>query len=397
MNSTAFPARWQAIALFVISAIFLAGCAATRQGVSWPALSTVTIDGETKILIAYTDRVEVIEPSNGNLVPVLDDSGQRVIDQEGRAVNWVMNGGDFEGAQFFASPALIDEGDEQTLLFPTYSNLLVEVGVERPDTRLGVPISINGAALAEAVVTDEFIYVPYRTNNLVAIERDTLEVAWTLVTEGGVWAQPLLIDEVLYVTTMDHRLYAVDAVTGEQLWNDPVSLEGAIASTPLFVNDYFYVGSYDHRLYQISLDGEVVAQYEGNNWIWGTPVIFEDTIYYADLSGYVYALDAETLGEVWVVQPATRGIRPAPVVSENFVVVASRDGRLYWLDRLTGELSFEREFEGTPELLSDLLLIEQDEASGIDESIVVAASVDTGRLVAAFTLDNSLPIWVYGR
>lgn len=381
MKSPSFVARWQTIALLVIAAAVLAGCAGTRQGISWPALSTIEIDGETKILVAYTNRVDVLEPSN-------------------RALVWSLNGDDLgegvERMQFFANPNLLDENGEQSLLFPTYSNALIEIAIDQPQL-IGLPIGINGAALAEAVVTDDFFYVPYRTSNLVAIERNSFDVAWTLTTDEGVWAQPLLVGDVLYVASLDHKLYAVDAVTGEPVWQEPVDLEGAIASTPLLYNDHLYVGSYSHKMYKITLDGTVVAEYEGRNWIWGTPVILDDTLYYTDLSGLVYALNAEDLSEVWAVQAATRGIRPAPVVSEEYVVAASRDGRLYWLDRASGEVVFEREYEGTPELLSDLLLLEQDEEAGIPEDIVVVASVDTGRLVAAFTLDNSLPIWVYGR
>lgn len=394
MNITVSHARIRTVALFVVLAIFLAGCAATRQGVEWPAISALDYNGETKILVAYETRVELIEPSNGRPVRVLDEEGEAVLNSDGDPIPWRVDGSEIDNTQFFASPTIITEDDVETLLFPTYARTLWEVQIS-DGQRAGTPIAINDTAIAEAVVTDEFIYVPFRGGDLEAIDRSTLEEAWTLPTTEGIWAQPLFNEGVLYVPSVDHALYAIDAETGEEIWR--VDLEGAVTSTPLLHEGHLYVGSYVHKLFKITLDGEIVAEHQGQNWIWGTPALMGDQIYYADLSGYVHALNVDDLSEVWSTNAATRGIRPGPLVTDEYVIVASRDGHLYWLNRATGEVAFDREYEGTPELLSNLLLLEENEAAGIPESIVVVASVDQGRLVGAFTLDNSLPVWVYGR
>lgn len=388
-------ARFRTVALIGVLMLLLVGCANTRQGVSWPAIGSIVLNGQDYILVAYEQQVELLDPSNGQIVTLRDSDGDVILDDNGNTTRWVIDGSNFENAQFFARPIQITEDNQETLLFPTYNNKLLEFNLSdaRPESNAG--IAISDGVIAEIVATEDVFYIPYRSGDLVALNRETLDVIWRLDTEEGIWAAPLLVDETLYVTSIDHLLYAVDANSGATLWT--VDLEGAITSSPLFLNDHLYVGSYSHKMYKINLQGDIVAEHEGENWVWGTPVVYEDVLYYTDLSGNVYALDVETLSLVWEAKPATRGIRPAPLVTEDYVVVASRSGVVYWLDRATGAEIFDQELEGTPELLSDLLLIEADENAGINRDTVVVGSTDNGRLISAFALDNSALIWTYGR
>jgi outer membrane protein assembly factor BamB len=139
-------------------------------------------------------------------------------------------------------------------------------------------------------------------------------------------------------------------------------------------------------------------------------------LYAADLAGYVYALNPDDLTQIWGTKAASRGIRPAPLVTDEFVVAASRDGKVYWLARETGEVVFSKEVEGRPEILSDLLLLEptaaSEDAEGedgenaettpelkIDEPMVLVATLNNSHLVVAMPLDytSTYPGWVYAR
>ena len=78
------------------------------------------------------------------------------------------------------------------------------------------------------------------------------------------------------------------------------------------------------------------------------------------------------------------------------VIVAARDGKVYWLDKRGGELINAREIEGAPELLGDLLLLEPGETLDIDEPLLIVSSVDTGKLLIAFGVDGR-QTWIYRR
>ena len=388
-------ARWQFIALILILSFVVAGCANVRRGVSWPALSTTSVIDGLGIVVAYDNQVVALDPKNGEVLNLLDDEGIIRRDAENNPLTWSINGGDYEKAQFFANPFPSTADDGETLIFPTYSSRLMEFYADslRPVNAAGIPLT--DGLIADVLVTDDLIYVPYRQQDVVAVDRETFEEIWRFDTLEGVWATPLLHDGVLYVPSVDHLLYAVDAATGIKIWE--ADLEGAIASTPFLYEDFLYVGGYSHKMYKISLNGEIVAEHEGSNWVWGTPVVYDGILYYSDLRGSVYALNPNDLTEIWATQPANRGIRPAPVVTEEYVVVASRNGKLYWLSREDGSLIFEREMRGTPEILSDMLFIRADEENGLNTDIIVVASTDAKNLVAAYRLDNSVEQWVYAR
>lgn len=386
-------AKWRLIILVAILAIFTTSCANLRQGVSWPALELVTIDGQERVLVTFDGQVEVIDPYQGAQIHIVRDENDEIVrNANGDVQEWVIRGNELDNAQFFATPY----EEDGVFLFPTYNNRILEVDVNSGNVIDPIGIPLTNGVIAEMVVTNELIYVPYRQQDVVALDRETYAEVWKVDTLEGVWATPLLHEGVLYFGSIDHKLYAVDAQNGTAIWSEPVDLDGAIASTPLIHDGFLYVGGYSHKMYQISLDGEIVSEYEGANWIWGTPVVVDDVLYYTDLSGYVYALNPDGLTEIWAERPASRGIRPAPLVTERYVIVSSRDGSVYWLDRQTGSTIQQAEVDGTPELLSDILYLPAEEEQG-RPGLVLVASADTGRMVTAFNMETFSPQWVYGR
>ncbi len=385
--------RWQLIVLIFILAAVVSGCANVRQGVSWPALEFVTINDQPRVLVTYDGQVEAIDPYQGAQIHVLRDEDGEIIRQDnGDVSEWIIRGNDYDGSQFFVSPFEVDGN----FLFPTYNNRILEVDANTPSIATSNTIELSDGVIADVIVTDDLIYVPYRSQDVVALDSETYQEVWRFDTVEGVWATPLLADGVLYITSINHKLYAVDANSGESLWSEPVDLDGAIASTPVLYNDALYVGSYSHNMYQISLSGQIMNTYEGNNWIWGSPVIVNDVLYYTDLSGYVYALNTTDLSEIWAERPAKRGIRPAPIVTEDYVVVGARDGNVFWLNPETGTTVQSVEVDGRPELLSDMLYLPSDEEAGHPE-LVLIASTDNKRLVMAFNMETFSLQWVYGR
>jgi outer membrane protein assembly factor BamB len=386
-------ARWQLLALLIIMAFVLVGCGSSRHGVSWPSLDLVTIDEQQLVLVTYNATVVLIDPYN---------SGSRYSigqNADGSPINWEINGANYLNNQFYASPFLSSENERTTLVFPTYSNdapRLLEFYLDTAQTVNAAGYPLADGVVADVVQGDGLLYVAYRKGGLVALDDETYTQVWRLDTASGVWASPLLNEGVLYVTSVDHNLYAVDAATGEIRWQK--DLEGGIAASPILYDGFLYVGSFAHKLFKISLDGEIVASFEGNNWPFSSAVAADGVIYYSDLGGYVYALNADDLSLIWSARPAERGIRPAPVLVGDYLIVASRDGRLYRLNRETGAINTATdiaEFKDRAEVLSDLLYIPADEATN-RPAILLAASTDPGKLVTAFNLDNfTTALWTY--
>lgn len=380
----------------ILAVIMAAGCVPVRTGVSWPVLDTIEMNGETRLLVAYNHVMTLVEPSNGAVTRLENSEGEVRFDEQGNPRNWSIDGHQYENAQFFARPVFLDD---ETLLFSAYNNRLLEVDLLTATLASTTGIALTGPTIAEAVITDEMVYVPLKDRNLVALDRDNYDLQWTAQTDAGVWSAPVLVDNVLYVAAIDHHFYAFDAETGENVWDNPIDLQGLAGAAPLYHDGFLYIGSYSHKVFKISLDGTIANEYQANNWIWSTPVIADDVLYVTDLSGYVHAINPDDMTALWSVKAGTKGIRPAPLVTDDYVIVASRDGVVYWLARTNGEVLHRREIEARPEILSDIVLLEPSETLQISEALIVISTVDPAHLVYAFPLDytSGYQGWAYRR
>lgn len=382
----------------------LAACGPAPLGTGWPAVSLLQSqcgdqprDG---ILVAFNDRIVIVNPANGKALELLNAECElRPPDADGTAKVWDFKPG--SARQFYSSPVLLDN---QTLLAVSYDQRFFEIEfpAARTDSTEGRPIEgRTGHTVADLLVTDDTIYIGLSAKDLLALDRDTFDVLWTAPTGHGVWAKPLLVENTLYFSSLDHYLYAVDAKTGDQLWK--LDLEGAVTATPVFHNGHLFIGSFGRKVFEVSLEGQIVNQYTTDEWVWGTATIVDDTLYIADLGGNVYALDtANDLAQVWKQKVATSAIRPAPIVSGDVVVVASRDHKVYWLNRNDGTPF--KDADGNPlvrelanPILSDVLLIEPGPGVEIPEPYIVVSTLSPGQLLAAYTLDNGQAVWSYSQ
>ncbi|MCY4147585.1 MAG: PQQ-binding-like beta-propeller repeat protein, partial [Chloroflexi bacterium] len=367
------------LALLLLCLFGLTACVGGRIGVSWPSIGLIDLNGEQHIALAYNNDVALLTPSNGLPARLLNPvNGQPLRDNDGNPRSWIFRGSDNGGGQFYAQPIPIAP---ETMLIADNNSRLLLVDTVVLDVKRSLPI--EGKVVASMLAADGLLYVPFQDGGLAAYALDGLRELWRVPTEEGVWAKPLLVGDLLIFPSLDHYLYAVDRETGRERWK--VDLGGGIASTPLLARDRLYVGSFNKRFFEISLEGDILSSYETQNWVWGTPAIdANDIVYLTDLSGYVHALDTEAgLALRWSQHIAERGIRAGPLVVGDRVIVASRDGKVYWLHRDDGALINAREIDDRPELLGDMLLLEPSATLDIDEPLLLVTSVHDGRLLIA--------------
>ena len=400
MNHT-FRLGHSRLLLLAVIALFLASaCAPSRIGTAWPALANVTIQEQPRVFVTYNNWAIALNPSTGKAAELLDTEGNVREDVNGAPRKWELDGNanGLGNAQFYSQPVLRELDGQQQFLLPSHTNklILVDPLTARVDNPTGEVMS--GPIVANIAEDEQNYFVPFDNHDLAALDKETLAVNWRYVTTSGVWSSPVFVDGVVYFATIDHNVYAVNAADGTLLWDAPVNTGGLVGSSPLVADGFVYVGNTLDKLVKIdAATGEIVIETKLKNWIWSSPVIADGLLYVSDLSGYVYAIDPDDLSIVWEVQASSRGIRPSPLVTENHVIVASRDGKVHWLNRNDGSVAYVREIEGAPEVLSDLLLVPANEAAGINESLVLVASLNMSHLVVAFTEETATQRWVYAR
>jgi outer membrane protein assembly factor BamB len=390
LNSVKKLARRPLIGAAILAVVLAASCVPIRQEASWPALSV--IGDEQNIVVAYWDRVVMVNPEDGLGVKLRTPDGEVRVDENGNARLWDFRGPEGTPNQFYASPVL---ADDDTLLIPSYNNRLFEVGLTtaRAD-RDADGDELLGQAVSNPVLANDLIYLGYGEGDLVALDANNRTEQWRVDTNQAVWSQPLIVDDVLYFTSLDHYLYAVNPVTGAEIWK--LDLQGAAPEAPIFYEGNLYVGSFARKLFKISLDGEVLAEFTTRDWVWSVPSIVDDVLYAGDMGGSVYALDisGDDFRQIWQAQVSGQAIRTTPLVANDYVIVGSRDQKVYWLNRADGSIFWSREVGG--EVLSNMLLIEPSESVDIDEPLVIVGTPTHSEVLVAFTLQNGERAWGYG-
>jgi outer membrane protein assembly factor BamB len=391
--------------------MLVTACGPAPLGVDWAALSI--IGDEQNILVANGQHLLLVNPVSGLPVQLRTVDGELRLDDQGNPRIWEIKGSDAGNAQFYSSPVVVSD---DTLLVASYNNRLFEVNIAaaRVENPSGDPILNNGniTVVADLAVNDDSLYIGLGGHDLVALNRDDLSERWLAPTEHGVWSAPLIVDSVVYFSSLDHFLYAVDADTGDPLWQ--LDLAGTATSAPIYAppgderdSGHLYIGSFARKIYDISMEGEILDEYDTHGWVWSAPTLVDGILYAADLEGWVYALDTQNgLSEIWTPrQVAPSAIRPAPLVVGDTVIVATRDGRVHWLNRTDGSYYTDpgeesgvfvdriRGLKG--QIFSDLLLIQPSESVELDSPIVVVSTMAPEELLVAFNVNNGQRLWSY--
>ena len=341
------------ILLFIISilAISLSACVGVQT--DWPGLSA----DEQSAYVAFNNHVYAVN---------LDDGTQKwryPVDQDNTKT-------------FFASPALSPDGQ---LIVGGYDSVLYSLNPETGGpTNWNFPDAEN-RYIASALAVEEGIFVAAADENLYALDQGG-QLRWTFPTERESWSQPITNAECdcIYLSAMDHKVYAIDPQDGSQIWQSP-ELDGAIAGNPAYSEEgVLYVGTFGGKLFALNAeDGSVLWEFSttphpqtfllvletsNNGWVWSGPVLSDGILYFGDLNGYFYAIDAKNGQQIWQLTPEDLDgeIVGSPLVIEDDIYIVSQGGTLFNYDtsrKLKWERNIGAEIFTTPVSANDLILV----------------------------------------
>jgi len=331
------------ILLTIILALSAGACGRRVVATGWSGLTTAD---ETLYLSAGAS-VHAVNPRDGSLKWQFPEEPQR-------------------GVEFYAAPVL-REGEQ--LIVGGYDSVLYSIN---PDS--GVQQwTFNGAEdryIASPLVTEQGIFAPSADQRLYAVDFDGSQLWEPFETEEPIWASPVYSDacSCLYLVSMDRYLYAIDPSDGTLLWKSD-ELGGPMVSKPALSGEgLIYVSTFGNQILALSEeDAAIIWSFETEDWAWASPVIDGDQVYASDISGTLYALDAQS-GELnWQVQPGG-AIVSSPLVREEEIIFSTTEGSLVMVSK-TGTIQRNQEVEGklysSPAAAADLLLVTPAEADQI--------------------------------
>jgi outer membrane protein assembly factor BamB len=210
----------------------------------------------------------------------------------------------------------------------------------------------------------------------------------TVVDLGGgrPWAQPTTDGERVYITSLDHNVIAVDANTHKVVWREEVG--GAVpGSAVLGADGNLYVGSLASQLEKFdTTTGNQQAVLDAENWVWSTPSLDGDTLYFSDVDGNFYSFNTSTGRQNWNPIKPDGPITASPLVREEHILLATESGSIYAIDRDGKELWSEEvggKIYTTPIAVGDLTVV-----APLETDFYLVALDANGRQVWTFTPEN---------
>jgi outer membrane protein assembly factor BamB len=176
---------------------------------------------------------------------------------------------------------------------------------------------------------------------------------------GGIWATPVVREGILYVATMRGELHALNLSDGSEAWDAPFEAEGAIPEVIDLQNGRLLVTSIDRHVYVLdAATGEQLSDYRAADWVWTTPGIDGDSVYFGDFGGTVYGLDISTVpsGQLW--EPTELGddrIKAGAAVIDGVVIIADRNPVVTFIDANTGQVLNSVPLDGAGTVRADVI------------------------------------------
>jgi outer membrane protein assembly factor BamB len=324
--------KFTIVFVILLGAVLLSACAGGAvRGTSWPGLIA---DGTTAYL------------ADGPFVYAVNL-------RDGKEI-WRYPAERNNGLAFYSTPAITDDG---LVIVGSAGNdfSLIALNPNDVNQQTNAPAEawkFTGARdhwRAAPLVLDDKLFAVNSDGNLYILNLQDGQSAKeaTVVELGGrLWAQPTTDGERVYITSLDHSVIAVDANTYDVLWHE--DLGGAVpGSAVLGEEGTLYVGSLASQLEKFDpASGSHQPVLDAENWVWSTPTLDGDTLYFSDVDGNFYSFNVATESLNWTVKP-DGPITASPLIQDDRILLATesgsvfavaRDGKILWSEVVGGKI-----------------------------------------------------------
>lgn len=360
------------VTTILLGAFLLSACAGgARHGATWPGLAT-----------------------DGNLIYLADGPFVYAVSLENGREVWRYPAERENALVFYSTPAVTSDGLVIVGSAGTdHSLIALSPNDVNSDTKAPLEVwRFTGARdhwMAAPLVLENKLFAVNGDGNLYILDlqdKGSSKEATVVELGGRLWAQPTTDGERVYITSLDHDVIAVDANTYDVVWHEKVG--GAIPGSAVVSEDgNLYVGSLASRLVKFDpVTGSHETVLDADNWVWGTPSLDGDTLYFSDVDGNFYSLNTSTGGQNWNPIKPNGPVTASPLVREEYILLATESGSIYAVDR-DGKVLWSQEIGGkiytTPIAVDDLTLVAPLET----EFYLGALGLD-GRQVWTFTPED---------
>jgi outer membrane protein assembly factor BamB len=310
------------LTLALLAVVLLSGCTGPS---AWPGLTATTV-GDVAYL-ANTSAVHAVDVNTGK-----------------ELWQFKVSGG-FLGSNpsvFVTSPVMTEDG---LLIVPDSGNKHVLYALDTNDITDETPATewtfsdVDGHWVATPLIIGNRLFAPNSDGNVYVLDLQdgksekqairVIRLSESKEQTDRLWAQPVTDGTHLFVTSLDHRIYAISLETYDVVWSH--QLDAAVPSAPVIGADgMLYVGSLAKKLERFDpATGDHESVKDTNDWVWGTPVVDGDNLYFGDIAGYFYSFNTKTGDWNWEPIKLDDAITASPLIFGDHILVATESGEIY--------------------------------------------------------------------
>ncbi len=168
------------------------------------------------------------------------------------------------------------------------------------------------------------------------------ETLWSIDLTDQVQSSIAVVDGLALLGCDDGNLYCLDADTGDEVWRFETS--NTVQSSPLVSDGRVYFGTSDGYGHCLDLANGTVIWSFATRQIVSSPALWNDTVYFADQWGNVWAVDADTGEEKWN-ETLPLDIWASPTVVAGLLYVGDIAGNFRCYDATNGDLVWNRTWQ----------------------------------------------------
>jgi outer membrane protein assembly factor BamB len=199
---------------------------------------------------------------------------------------------------------------------------------------------------APTTVSDNAVFLGDEDGVLHALDRETGDQLWTYETRGEIVGGACLLpgDRVMF-GSHDGGLYCLAADSGELIWQfdaqGPINGTQAVSGDVSDEGRYTFVTGCDKPTLRVvdTANGEQVAEVPlGDALLIASPALVGEVLYFGTDAGEVVALDWQQQSNKWIYSDPDEPnqINSSPAVTDEVVIIGSRDRRMHCMERGSG-------------------------------------------------------------
>ncbi|ANQ52804.1 PQQ-binding-like beta-propeller repeat protein [Flammeovirga sp. MY04] len=200
-------------------------------------------------------------------------------------------------------------------------------------------LNVEGRLNADPIQVDTFVYFTTDKNTLFKVDKNTGSVLFKKSFDETLRGKISIQNQLIVLQNKEQELFAFDEQQQTVLWKNSDQKEKNLRSYEFYSEGVFHqsdmiIGGSDQKIYCFDVvSGQKKWDISTNDWVRSKPKIFDNHVYFADLSGHVYKyrLRKKSPKKVWTKKISDHGFMADLQVNNQGVVCSDRNMMLYSL------------------------------------------------------------------